>query len=113
MRTRHEDALFIIEGACNPVAIAGTIHKHMLDMMKSGADHDTIKNDSAIRLMLHQLSFLCHIPEMDHNGCCDRFNSEGHGWATCPSCQHYARFDFRRAMDDCRDTVKAAMEAAQ
>lgn len=113
MRTRHEDALFIIEGACNPVAIAGTIHRHMLDMMKSGADHHAIREDSAIRLMLHQLAYLCQIPVMDHAGVCKRFNTEGHDWATCSSCQYYERFGFRRAYDHCRDEVKAAMEAAE
>ena len=113
MRTRHEDALFIIEGACNPVAIAGTIHRHMLDMTKSGADHHAIREDSAIRLMLHQLAFLCKVPDMDEQAFCNRFNTEGHDWATCPRCQYRERFGFSRALEDCRIEVKAAMEAAQ
>lgn len=111
MRTRFEDALFIQEGACNPIAIAGTIHKHMLEMRQSGADHDTIKHDSAIRLMLHQLAFLCQVPAMDHSEVCDKHNQPGHDWFTCPSCHFYERFNYRRAMDDCRSEVKAANDA--
>jgi hypothetical protein len=75
---RCEDALYIDKGACNPVAIAGTIHRHMLAMSRDGADHPTITHDPAIRLMLHQLAFLCGVDRMfteanayciEHAGC--------------------------------------------
>lgn len=62
---RFEAAVFIQGGACNPVAVAGTLHKYMLEMMHSGADHRMIRNDSAIRLIGHQLAFLLNIGEID------------------------------------------------
>jgi hypothetical protein len=57
--------MFIQQGACNPIAIAGTIHQHMLTMSKAGRDHNEIRNDPAIRLMLHQLAYLCRVFEME------------------------------------------------
>lgn len=61
---RFSDAKYIIDGACNPVAICGTIHKHMLAMSRNGADHPTIKADPALRLMLHQLVYIMGMEDM-------------------------------------------------
>lgn len=55
---RYDDALFIQMGASNPVAVAGTLREHMADMMDGGADHPTIQNDPALRLITHQLAHL-------------------------------------------------------
>jgi len=65
MRNRFDDAVFIQNGACNPVAISGTIHKHCLEMLHSGMGMDTIRQDAAMRLMVHQLAFLFRIDFFD------------------------------------------------
>lgn len=114
MRSRHEDALFIQEGACNPVAIAGTIHQHMLKMHRDKCGHDAIRTDPAIRLMIHQLAYLCHIPAMEHSPYCDMYMADpAHDPAECESCRYYQRFSYSKAMEDCRAAKKAAMEDAQ
>lgn len=56
--TRFEAAKFIGDGACNPIAVAGSLHKYMLEMSRNGADHTTIRNDPALRMICHQLAFL-------------------------------------------------------
>jgi hypothetical protein len=61
---RNLDARYIVAGACNPVAICGTIHEHMLEMMRDGADHPTIKADPALRMMLHQLVYIMGMESM-------------------------------------------------
>lgn len=61
---RNEYARFIVAGACNPVAICGTIHEHMLAMSRAGADHPTIKADPALRMMLHQLVYIMGMEAM-------------------------------------------------
>jgi hypothetical protein len=54
---RFQDAIDISAGACNPIAITGVIHKHMLEMLDKGMT--TIRQDPAIRLMVYQLAYLC------------------------------------------------------
>ena len=63
---RNKDALFIINGACNPVAVAGTLHKAMLDCSREGKDHRQIINDPAVVLIFDQLAQL-----MGHPGITD------------------------------------------
>lgn len=76
---RNLDARYIVDGACNPVAICGTIHKHMLKMMHDGADHPAIKADPAIRLMLdHLCQVMGGFGGMD-DGCGDGQSD----WAKC------------------------------
>lgn len=58
---RYSDALSIHAGACNPTAIAGTIHEHALAISLAGGDTWTVKYDPGIRLMVHQLAFLCGV----------------------------------------------------
>lgn len=58
---RNKDALHIIDGACNPVAVAGCIHRHSWEMLEAGAGTDTIKKDPAIRLMVYQLAHICGV----------------------------------------------------
>lgn len=64
---RNSDAFYIGQGACNPVAIAGTLHRHMVAMSRNGSDHPTIKADPAIRLIAHQLAYLLNIGAMDND----------------------------------------------
>jgi hypothetical protein len=67
MRNRFDDAVHISGGACNPVAVAGTIHKHSLEMLRSGSGMDTIRNDPAMRLMVYQLAYLFNVSEFDNS----------------------------------------------
>lgn len=64
---RNKDALFIIGGACNPVAVAGTLHKAMLDCMDEGKDHAHIVNDPAVVLIFDQLAQLMGYPCITDN----------------------------------------------
>lgn len=59
---RNKDALFIIIGACNPVAVAGTLHKAMLDCSQEGKDHSQIINDPAVVLIFDHLAQLMGYP---------------------------------------------------
>ena len=59
---RNKDAHLIIAGACNPVAVAGTLHKAMLDCMGEGKDHAQIVNDSAVVLIFDHLAQLMGYP---------------------------------------------------
>ena len=59
---RNNDARYIIAGACNPVAVAGTLHKSMLDCSQEGKDHAQIVNDPAVVLIFDQLAQLMGHP---------------------------------------------------
>lgn len=70
---RYNDALYAQMGACNPVALAGALHRHMTDMTKHGADHPTIQKDPALRLIAHQLAHLLDVSSVmdmdDYEAC--------------------------------------------
>ena len=52
-------------GACNPSAIALGIVSACREIREEGGDTPAIINDPAIKLMVHQLSFVCRISEFD------------------------------------------------
>lgn len=61
MAKRHRDAVAIQHGACNPSAIARSIVS-ATDEIRDGKPFtgtDQITSDPAIRLMVHQLAFIC------------------------------------------------------
>ena len=62
---RHSDALAIQDGACNPVAILRSIDNAVTEIRAETPGWDAIRQDSAIRLMLHQLCFLCDMHKLD------------------------------------------------
>ena len=65
---RNSDALAIQQGACNPSGICHAIIKacqEIRDEPNSGTDR--IRNDPAVRLMVHQLAYLCGTYEIDHS----------------------------------------------
>ena len=62
--TKEQDAIAIQAGACNPRAIAHSFIKHANDMSKRGTD--SIRQDPALRLMVHQLAFLMNIGEIEN-----------------------------------------------
>lgn len=58
MGKRHKDALAIQEGACNPSGIAAAIFEACRE---ARAENATAHMDAAVRLMVHQLAFICGI----------------------------------------------------
>lgn len=62
MAKRHKDALAITQGACNPSGIALSIVEACREI-RSEPNHTAgtaqITSDPAIRLMAHQLAFIC------------------------------------------------------
>lgn len=63
---RHTDALAIQQGACNPSGIAHSIVAACSEM-RALPNYGTreICADPALRLMVHQLAFLCNVAEID------------------------------------------------
>ena len=57
---RHRDAIAVQGGACNPLTISKAIHNACLECGPVGTD--LITSDPAVRLMVHQLAFICGIP---------------------------------------------------
>lgn len=69
MGKRHRDALAIQLGACNPSGVAHSIIEACQEMRADPATSGTatICADPAVRLMVHQLAFLCGVPEIDRD----------------------------------------------
>lgn len=63
MGKRHTDALAIQEGACNPSGIAHSIVEACQEIRAEPSYDGTnfITHDPAIRLMVHQLAYICGI----------------------------------------------------
>jgi hypothetical protein len=55
---RHRDALAIQDGACNPSGIAHSIVEACREVRDRGGN---VTADPAIRLMVHQLAYICGI----------------------------------------------------
>lgn len=68
MHNRFDDALQIQQGACNPVAITNRLQHHVQALFRSGSGTDTIRNDPALRLIVHQLAFLFGTDRFDGIG---------------------------------------------
>lgn len=62
---RNNDAIHISNGACNPVAVASAIHRHASEILAEGNGMDPIRDDPAMRLMVHQLAFLMKTSELE------------------------------------------------
>jgi hypothetical protein len=66
---RNRAALDIQAGACNPSGIAIAIVDACREMraLPGGAGTDQITSDPAIRMMVHQLAFICGAHQVDHS----------------------------------------------
>lgn len=55
-------------GACNPSGIAHSIIQACAEMRENPetSDTDMLTSDPAIRLMVHQLAFICKVDEINH-----------------------------------------------
>lgn len=58
MATRHEEALFIQMGACNPAGMARSLVKACDECLREGTSQ---QNDPAVRLIVHQIAYICGI----------------------------------------------------
>jgi hypothetical protein len=69
MQKRYSDALEIVEGASDPsaiaLAIADACHEARHEPNYTG--NDQVTADPAIRLMVHQLAYLCRLQEIEDN----------------------------------------------
>lgn len=72
MSRRHNDALHIQQGACNPIAISSALFDACREISHLGGDTDNICRDPAIRLMIHQLVHLTNIAEVEKDPRCYR-----------------------------------------
>ena len=62
MSKRHDDALFIQHGACNPSGIAHALMSACKECLDEGVSQ---REDPAVRLIVHQLAYLCDTAEFD------------------------------------------------
>jgi len=58
MANRHRNAIAIQQGACNPSGIALSIVEACQEI-RAEATKGEITRDAALRLMVHQLAFIC------------------------------------------------------
>jgi hypothetical protein len=63
---RFEAAIAIDNGACNPSGIALSIAEACREIRNNGRYNGTVDltGDPAIRLMVHQLAYICGIPTL-------------------------------------------------
>ena len=62
--SRFDAALTISDGACNPVGIASAIFDYGSKILHSKGTQ-AVREDPAIRLMVHQLAYLCGVDELN------------------------------------------------
>ena len=61
---RFRDALAIQAGAVNPSGIARSLAAACKECLDNGVDQRT---DPAVRLIVHQLAFICNVRELDES----------------------------------------------
>lgn len=64
---RFSDALLIQQGACNPMGVVYTLQRHMEEFRNSSEHQGTqsVCEDPALRLIVHQLAWLMKIHAID------------------------------------------------
>ena len=69
MARRHEVALLIQNGAVNPQAVARSIVTACEDIraQPNFKGTDQLTSDPAIRLMVHQLAYICKVYEIEQS----------------------------------------------
>lgn len=98
MAKRHKDALAIQEGAVNPIAIINSMKAACEEIRKEEAFHGTasMTEDPALRLMVHQLAFICGII----NGIEDFANRHMMNYGDCAeACREPARDSMGNRLD--------------
>lgn len=70
MKDRYWNAVAIDDGACNPIAITNALKQGIDDIRKETPGTDSILQDPAIRLMVHQLAHLTGVLNFkDYDSC--------------------------------------------
>jgi hypothetical protein len=63
---RHSDALFIQEGACNLSGVARSLVRAINQCQhQENMGTQKVRDDAAIRMIVHQMAFLCNVGEID------------------------------------------------
>jgi hypothetical protein len=62
---RHGDALNIQEGACNLSGVARALVRAINQCHGEKLDTQRVRDDAAIRFIVHQMAFLCNVGEID------------------------------------------------
>jgi aromatic ring hydroxylase len=60
MSNRFSDAI-AIQSACNPSGIASALMRAQRVIYDEGKGTDAVRADPAVRLMVHQLAYLCDV----------------------------------------------------
>ena len=61
MTKRHNDALGISQGACNPHAIVRSLIQALNECRAENLDTDSTTHDPAIQLIVSQLAYICGV----------------------------------------------------
>ena len=85
MANRFKHAVDIQAGACNPSGVCHSLLDAIRQAREEGADTAGVCNDSAVRAIAHQLSFLLNIHAMDDDTA-----------------------EYRRVMDECAKRAESA-----
>jgi hypothetical protein len=66
MATRFQNARDVQKGgACNPSGIAKSLVEACAECTRDNASQ---REDPAVRLIVHQLAYLCNVSELDYSG---------------------------------------------
>lgn len=65
MGKRHQDAVGIQQGACNPSGVARSLVAAIDEARAENPDTDSVRADPAVRLICHQLAFLLKVDRVD------------------------------------------------
>lgn len=63
MAKRHKDAVMIQGGACNPIPISKALYDACMEVHHEGGN---AREDAAVRLIAHQLSYILGVPAIDY-----------------------------------------------
>jgi hypothetical protein len=64
MANRYRAALLIQQGAVNPCGIAHALVEACRECMAEGTSQ---REDPAVRLIVHQLAYICNVAEIDND----------------------------------------------
>jgi hypothetical protein len=63
---RHNDAIGIQGGACNLSGVARALVRAINQCRNENKGTQEVRDDAAIRLIVHQMAFLCNVAEIDN-----------------------------------------------
>jgi hypothetical protein len=63
---RHNDAIGIQAGACNLSGVARALVRAINQCRTENKGTQEVRDDAAIRMIVHQMAFLCNVYEIDN-----------------------------------------------